>query len=68
MIASKKTIGKLGMYIIPSKENSLGYDINPAYVIERTPKRKNKKLTKLQRRRKAQKAGQVSHMYNLLHR
>lgn len=65
MIASKKTIGKLGMYIIPSKEKSLGYDINPAYVVERPAK---KKLTKLQKKRKAQKVAHASHMYNLLHR
>lgn len=63
MYATKKTIGKQGLYI--PKSDSLGYDINPAYVIV---KPKITKLNKLQKKRKARKKAHQTRMYNYLHR
>ena len=62
MVASKKTIGKLGMYI--KNPNNLGYDINPAYVIE-TPSKN--KLSKKQMKCKKRKTAHKSKMYNFIH-
>jgi len=63
MYATKKTIGKQGLYI--PKPDSLGYDINPAYVIV---KPEITKLNKLQKKRKARKKAHQTRMYNYLHR
>lgn len=48
MVASKRTIGKLGMYI--PKPNSINHDINPDYIVVPQPK---KKLSKEQKKHRA---------------
>lgn len=69
MVASKKTIGKLGMYIPKTSEVVEGIvigdvDIRKDYIII-LPKRS--KLTKIQKKHKARKFAHKTRMYNYLH-
>lgn len=61
MVASKKTIGKLGLYI--RKDGEFTFDINPMWVVKPVAK---VKLSKLEKKRRARKFAHKSRMYNYL--